>query len=175
MPRRKPEASLPTIAPGLTPARSAAVTESAPELPNWPTPSTTKQSYRKENMDVFVQKQAIAEERHSVVQRPVQTKALKDSAASSPDLDTIALPEPIVPQTVNLPSTSTDEPLTSSLRPVTSTSKPAREASAKDQRSLDMEDIYERWTTFDDPEDMDSTALYNEHGEALERYKGDQQ
>ena len=175
MPRRKPEASLPTIAPGLTPARSAAVTESAPELPNWPTPSTTKQSYRKENMDVFVKKQAIAEERHSVVQRPVQTKALKDSAASSPDLDTIALPEPIVPQTVNLPSTSTDEPLTSSLRPVASSSKPAREASAKDQRSLDMEDIYERWTTFDDPEDMDSTALYNEHGEALERYKGDQQ
>ena len=173
--RRKPAASLPSIAPGLTPARSAAVTESAPELPNWPTSSTTKQSYRKENMDVFVQKQAIAEERHSVVQTPVQTKALKDSAASSPNLDNIALPEPAVHQTVNLPSTSTDDPLTSSLRPVPSTSKPSREASAKDQRSLDMEDIYERWATFDDPEDMDSTALYNELGEALERYKGDPQ
>lgn len=174
MPRRKPEPSLPTISPGLTPSRSAAITESAPELPNWPAPSTVKQSYRKENMDVFVHKQATAVERQSVIQTPVQTKALSDSAASSPNLDNIALPKPTVPQTVNLPSTSTDAPLTSSLRPVLSTSKPAREASTKDQRSLDMEDIYERWSTFDEPEDMDSTALYNEHGEALERYKGDQ-
>ena len=125
-------------------------------------------------MDVFVHKQATAVERQSVIQTPVQTKALSDSAASSPNLDNIALPKPTVPQTVNLPSTSTDAPLTSSLRPVLSTSKPAREASTKDQRSLDMEDIYERWSTFDEPEDMDSTALYNEHGEALERYKGDQ-
>ena len=75
---------------------------------------------------------------------------------------------------MKLPSTSTDEPLTNSLRPVASTSKPAREAAQKAQRNVDMEDIYVRWSTFDDLEDMDSTALYDEFGEALQRYKGDE-
>ena len=79
-----------------------------------------------------------------------------------------------MPQTVNLPSTSTDEPLTNSLRPVSSTSKPAREVAQKAQRNVDMEDIYDRWSTFDDLEDMDSTALYDEFGGALHQYKGDE-
>ena len=174
MARRKPEPALPTIAPGLTPSRSAAVTDSAPDLPDWPTKSKAKQAYRRENMEVFAQKQTLAQQRQSVISAPVQTKALKDSAARSPNLEGAALPEPTVPQTVNLPSTSTDEPLTNSLRPVAPTSKPAREAAQKTQRNVDMEDIYERWSTFEDSEGMDSTALYDELGEALQRYKGDE-
>ena len=55
-----------------------------------------------------------------------------------------------------------------------STSKPAREAAQKTQRNVDMEDIYERWSTFEDSEGMDSTALYDELGEALQRSKGDE-
>ena len=125
-------------------------------------------------MEVFAQKQTLAQQRQSVISAPVQTKALKDSAARSPNLEGAALPEPTVPQTVNLPSTSTDEPLTNSLRPVPSTSKPAREAAQKTQRNVDMEDIYDRWSTFEDSEGMDSTALYDELGEALQRYKGDE-
>ena len=35
-----------------------------------------------------------------------------------------------------------------------------------------MDEVYRRWSTFDEPDGMDATALYDEHGEALERYKG---
>ena len=48
----------------------------------------------------------------------------------------------------------------------------AREAAQCAQSKPTMEEIYQRWTTFDEEEGLESTALYNEKGEALERYKG---
>jgi hypothetical protein len=38
-----------------------------------------------------------------------------------------------------------------------------------------MDDVYRRWSTFEDHDGMDSTALYDEYGEALERYEGGDQ
>ena len=37
---------------------------------------------------------------------------------------------------------------------------------------MDMDEVYRRWSTFEEPDGMDATALYDEYGEALERYKG---
>jgi hypothetical protein len=38
---------------------------------------------------------------------------------------------------------------------------------------VDIDDAYERWSTFEEQNGMDSTALYNEKGEPLDRYAGD--
>ena len=35
-----------------------------------------------------------------------------------------------------------------------------------------MDEVYRRWSTCDEPDGMDAPALYDAHGEALERYKG---
>ena len=36
-----------------------------------------------------------------------------------------------------------------------------------------MEEVYLRWSTFEEQEGLDATALYSEYGEALKRYEGD--
>ncbi|MEE2974036.1 MAG: hypothetical protein VX831_02205, partial [Candidatus Thermoplasmatota archaeon] len=74
--------------------------------------------------------------------------------------------------TLNLPAAESSEPLSNSLRPVEAIEKPSREPSTKPQSSVNMDEVYRRWSTFDEPDGMDATALYDEHGEALERYKG---
>ena len=40
------------------------------------------------------------------------------------------------------------------------------------QHATDIDEMYEKWTTFEEVDGLDATALYNEKGEALERYKG---
>ena len=84
------------------------------------------------------------------------------------------LPLPAIPKTVELPSSADGEPLTNSLRPVVTASKDSREAASKEQVVLNIDEAYERWSTFEEPDGMDATALYNEHGEALSRYSGDE-
>ncbi len=74
---------------------------------------------------------------------------------------------------MELPSSTERKPLTNSLRPVTDGAKDSREASSKEQALVDIDEAYERWSTFEEPDGMDATALYNEHGEALNRYSGD--
>ena len=91
---------------------------------------------------------------------------------SSPDLDALELPGEHVPTTLNLPAAESSEPLSNSLRPVEAIEKPAREASSKSQSRVDMDEVYRRWSTFEEPDAMDATALYNEHGEAMKRYTG---
>ena len=172
LPKRKATPSLPPVEGGLTPSQSSAVVQRAPHLPDWPVRPINVQSYRKENLDVFADKQTRAEQRQAAIQRPLQTTALKDQVSSSPDLDNLELPAEHVPTTLNLPAAEGSEPLSNSLRPVEAVEKPSREASSKAQSSVNVDEVYRRWSTFDEPDGMDATALYNEHGEALERYKG---
>tara|TARA_B100001113_G_scaffold14008_1_gene10743 strand:- start:86 stop:466 length:381 start_codon:yes stop_codon:yes gene_type:complete len=124
-------------------------------------------------MDVFSSKQERATKRHSSIKRPMQTNAIKDNVNSSPDLDNVALPAGKVPKTVRLALTESNQALTNSIRPVEKDTKSSREASSKDQSVINMDEVYLRWSTFDEPDGMDATALYNEYGEALERYKGE--
>ena len=78
------------------------------------------------------------------------------------------------PKTVVLPAGDASvEPLSDTSLPIPELPKgKAREAAQRTQSKATIEELYERWTTFDEDENMDSTALYNEKGEALERYKG---
>ncbi|MFZ8906271.1 MAG: hypothetical protein ACO2Y2_02815 [Poseidonia sp.] len=172
LPKRKATPSLPPVGEGLMPVRSAAVVKRAPHLPDWPARPTSARSYRKENLDVFSEKQSRATNRQAPIQRPLQTSALKDSVSSSPDLDRLELPGEHVPTTLILPAKESSEPLSNSLRPVEVVEKPSREASSKAQSSVDMDEVYRQWSSFDEPDGLDATALYNEHGEALKRYKG---
>lgn len=172
LPKRKPAPALPSIKQGLTPSRSSAVAGSAPPLPDWPEKTKPVKAYRKENMDVFSEKQERALERHANIKRPMGTNAIKDNVSSSPNLEDLSLPTSKVSKTVRLPSNESAEPLSNSLRPVESETKPSRETSSKEQVSLNMDEVYRRWSTFDEPDGMDATALYDEYGEALERYKG---
>ena len=90
--------------------------------------------------------------------------------SSSPDLESLALPPSEVSKTVRLPSGESTKPLSNSLRRVETEAKPSRELSSKDQAKVDMDEVYRRWSTFEEPDGMDATALYDEYGEALERY-----
>ena len=174
LPKRKAAPRLPNISQGLTSDRSSAVVNSASPLPDWPAKPTAKRAYRKENMDVFSQKQVKALERQEKMATPLSTKALKDNVSASPDIERAQLPLPAIPKTVELPSSADGEPLTNSLRPVVAASKDSREAASKEQAVLNIDEAYERWSTFEEPDGMDATALYNEHGEALSRYSGDE-
>ena len=171
---RKQTPRLPNIDRGLTSDRSSAVVNSAATLPDWPVKNPSKQAYRKENMDVFSDKQNVALERQERMTYPSDTKALKDNVASSPDLSEVDLPAPKVNKTVKLPSDAASTTLTNSLRPVPDDAKPSREIASKSQAKLDIEKAYVEWSTFDEPDGMDATALYNERGEALERYSGEE-
>ncbi len=174
LPARKQPPRMPDIDQGLSSNRSSAVVSSAPALPDWPVKAQTKQSFRKENMDVFADKQSHALERQEKVAYPVQAKALKDNVVGSPDLSDATLPSPEINKTVKLPSEADVTPLTNSIRPVEKGKKPSREASSKSQSKVDVEKAYVEWSTFDEPDGMDATALYNEHGEALKRYSGEE-
>ena len=174
LPLRKPRPQLPEIDQGLTTGRSSAVVNSASTLPDWPTKAQAKDAFRKENMDVFADKQSSALERQKKLAVPAHTKALKDNVVSSPDLSEATLPMPTMNKTVKLPSEADEAPLTNSLRPVNKETKPSREASSKTQTKVDVEKAYVEWSTFDEPDGMDATALYNERGEALKRYDGEE-
>ena len=122
---------------------------------------------------MFTNKQSRAAQRQSSIQRPLETTALKDNVLSSPDLDELELPAGRVPQTLNLPAEEASEPLSNSLRPLDVNKKPSREASTKAQSTVNMEEVYLRWSTFEEQDGLDATALYSEYGEALKRYEGD--
>lgn len=175
LPKRKSTPALPPVKAGLTPTRSSAVVERAPPLPDWPRKTSVPQAYRKENLDVFSDKQTRAVQRQTPIPNHPLTSALKDNVVSSPDLESVDFPTDRVAKTVILPSSEESRPLTNSLRPVEADSKPSREASTKSQANLNMDDVYRRWSTFEDHDGMDSTALYDEYGEALERYEGGDQ
>ena len=53
------------------------------------------------------------------------------------------------------------------------TGKPARESASFPQNDEDIEAKYERWSTFEEQDGLDSTALYGEKGQMLKRYKGE--
>ena len=174
LPKRKADPSLPTINEGLANKRNSAVIKSASTLPDWPEDKRRRTSYRKENMDGFSQRQEQALERQQTVAVPLQTKSLRDNVAGSPRLDATTLPSVQVPQTVQLPSKGEQTPLSNSLREVESDSpKPAREEASLPQHDDDIEAMYQRWSTFEEQDGLDSTALYSEKGEALKRYKGE--
>lgn len=173
LPQRKAPPTMPAIRPGLAGERSSAVVKASPNLPEWPQQRKVKRAYRKENMDVFATRQDEAVERHQAIKRPVQTAALRDNVASSPDLAESDLPPSHVPRTVELPSKNAKDALSNSLRSVDKDAKkPARESASLSQASGDIDEMYERWSTFEEEDGLDATALYSESGEELKRYKG---
>jgi hypothetical protein len=154
MVRRKKSPSLPAVSLGEAQRTSKALASSPPNLPEWPSSRRPHDAYRKENMALHEQRQT-------------------EAVASSPEVNTHALPPPNVPQTVQLPSSGSTVPLPSGLHPVNDdASLPARESTRLDQHTVDIEAIYRKWTTFEEQDGLDATALYNEKGEVLKRYKG---
>jgi hypothetical protein len=171
--RRKAPPTLPDIQPGLAGQRSSAVVKASPTLPEWPQQRKVKRVYRKENMDVFSTRQDQAVERHQTIKRPLHASALRDNVVSSPDLAESRLPATHVPRTVELPSKNAKQPLPNSLVTVDKDAKkPARESASHSQASGDIDEMYAKWSTFQEEDGLDATALYSESGEALKRYKG---
>ena len=173
MVRRKKSPSLPAVSLGEAQRTSKALASSPPNLPEWPSSRRPHDAYRKENMALHEQRQTEALERQQGMKPSSQARALRDNVASSPEVNTHALPPPNVPQTVQLPSSGSTVPLPSGLHPVNDdASLPARESTRLDQHTVDIEAIYRKWTTFEEQDGLDATALYNEKGEVLKRYKG---
>ena len=175
MPRRGTLPSLPAINPGLDAQRSKAVAQSGAALPDWPASRRSSTEFRRENMDGFTQRQDRATDRQNRKTSPLQRKALEANAVASSTVITGQLPPVVNPKTLALPAVNGSvEPLSNAAVAIPELpNEKAREAAECAQSKPTMEEIYERWTTFDEDESMDSTALYNEKGEALERYKGD--
>ncbi len=166
--------TLPDIQHGLTSRRSSAVAKASHELPDWPQVRRVPQAYRKENMDGYAERQNSAVERQQSIKTPLQAKALRDNVATSRDLTDATLPATRIPRTVELPSATDDQALPNTLHVVDdSKQQPARESSALPQRQDSIDEMYERWSTFEEQDGLDATALYSEKGEALKRYKGD--
>ncbi len=174
MQRRGAAPTLPAIQPGLDTQRSQAVAQSGTDLPDWPTNRRSSGEFRQENMDGFTQRQDRATRRQNRKTTPLRRKALEANASASAAVDTGQLPPVVSPKTVVLPAGDASvEPLSDTSLPIPELPKgKAREAAQRTQSKATIEELYERWTTFDEDENMDSTALYNEKGEALERYKG---
>ncbi|MGB1865581.1 MAG: hypothetical protein ACPH8S_02890 [Poseidonia sp.] len=174
MPRRSAPPSLPAIDPGLEALRSKAVAQSGAALPDWPASRRSSPEFRRENMDGFTQRQERATDRQSRKSSPLQRSSLEANAVASTKIDTGQLPPVVNPKKVPLiAGNESVEPLSSTAIAIPELpNDKAREAAQCAQSKPTMEEIYKRWTTFDEEEGLESTALYNEKGEALERYKG---
>lgn len=174
MPRRSAPPSLPAIDPGLEALRSKAVAQSGAALPDWPASRRSSPEFRQENMDGFTQRQERATDRQSRKSSPLQRSSLEANAVASTKIDTGQLPPVVNPKKLPLPAGNQSvEPLSSTAIAIPELpNDKAREAAQCAQSKPTMEEIYQRWTTFDEEEGLESTALYNEKGEALERYKG---
>lgn len=171
---RKPAPSLPAIQVGQHGQRQSDLVKAKTNLPDWPEQHQAPQAFRKENMDGFSLRQDSAVERQQTIKTPHQAKALRDNVASSRDLSQFSLPSHKVPRTVDLPSASTKPALPNNLHVLDpNKQQPARESSTLPQNNANIDEMYERWTTFDEQDGMDKTALYSEKGKALKRYKGD--
>ena len=92
LPKRKSTPALPPVRAGLTPRRSSAVVERAPPLPDWPRKTSVPQAYRKENLDVFSDKQNRAVQRQAPIPNHPPTSALKDNVVSSPTWNRLTSP-----------------------------------------------------------------------------------
>lgn len=173
--KRKPSPRLPNIGGGLSNKRSHALANSTRELPEWPTRRRQKVGFSMKNIDRLDQRQTEALRRQSTMVTPLPTKTLKDNVRSSPDLSEASLPDMTPPSTVELPAHSAKTPpLSNSIREIEDGRDVAsREYAATPQQRVDIDDAYERWSTFEEQNGMDSTALYNEKGEPLDRYAGD--
>lgn len=173
LPSRKPSPALPTAGPGDQLRQTSALARSSASLPAWPEQLRSRDAFRRENMDVFSKRQSEASERQGSRPLPRQLQGLSDVVAASPDVDPKAFGTVSRFQTVSLPSSNLSEPLSNSLVPVDRDAlKPARESASLEQKTLDMDAVYAAWAAYKD-EDMESSALYDENGEALKRYKGD--
>ncbi len=173
LPSRKKSPALPEPRASDQSRQTAGLAHLNAELPDWPEPHRPHDAYRKENMDAFSRRQTEAAERQGARMLPRSSAQLREAVAASPEVGQTALPSPPRFQTVTLPSDGDGEPLPSSLIPVNrEASKPSRETAQLEQKVVDMEALYKAWTAYEE-KDLESSALYNEKGEALKRYKGD--
>jgi hypothetical protein len=175
LPARKVKPSLPQINTGLAHQRSSAVSRSERELPNWPEKKSTKDRFIKENLDVFQARQDRASLRHQDINVPTRTRTLGDTLHPNPSLDSAQLPEMNTPQTVPLRANS-DSPTLPRGMVHSSPEQPkaARESSVKKQKESNIDEMYERWNQWEDEDYASSTALYNEKGELLKKFKEDE-
>ena len=175
LPARKLKPSLPQINTGLAHQRSSAVSRSERELPDWPEKKSTKDRFIKENLDVFQARQDRASLRHQDINVPTQTRTLGDTLHPNPSLDSAQLPEMNTPQTVPLRANSDSDTLPRGMHnPSSEQPKAARESSAKEQKESTIDEIYERWNQWENEDYVSSTALYNEKGELLKKFKEDE-
>lgn len=175
LPARKLKPSLPQINTGLAHQRSSAVSRSERELPDWPEKKSTKDRFIKENLDVFQARQDRASLRHQDINVPTQTRTLGDTLHPNPSLDSAQLPEMNTPQTVPLQANSDSDTLPRGMHnPSSEQPKAARESSAKEQKESTIDEIYERWNQWENEDYVSSTALYNEKGELLKKFKEDE-
>jgi len=173
LPRRKPSPALPDIKPSAAFNRSSTVSTLPRTLPDWPQHATAANSFRKENMDRFEQRQSEAMQRQSAPPSTTPNPGLPDIVLASARVHPEAnLPAPKANSTLTLPSMSSQTPLAGGHPPAPPKDQPSRESSTKEQRSPNMEALYNDWSATDERDGVDSTALYNERGEPLKRYKG---
>ncbi|MDA0925391.1 MAG: hypothetical protein O3C36_01985 [archaeon] len=173
LPSRKKNPGLPQPEVSGHQRQTAALAHTSALLPPWPEKPRPTDAFRKENMDAFTLRQTEAVVRQGSRHLAGPSPELRDVVAASPNVDSGGFPGPTSFQTVTLPASNNGQPLSSSLMPVhRDEAKPARETASYEQKTLDMEEVYREWTTYDE-KDMESSALYNEKGEALKRYQGD--
>ena len=175
LPTRKDKPSLPQIDSGLAHQRSSAVSRSERNLPDWPQKKSVKDRFIKENLDVFQARQDRASLRHQEINVPTQTRTLGDTLHPNPTLDSAQLPEVPTPQTVPLRASTDSSTLPRGFgHPSQEPPKPARESSSKEQKESTIDEIFERWNQWEDEDYTSSTALYNEKGELLKKFKEDE-
>ena len=102
------------------------------------------------------------------------SNSLRDSVQAKTSVPSATLPEMASVQTFRNKSTTDTPPLPRAWPvPNNEKQKAARELSAKEQKESSLDEMYERWNKWEDEEYATSTALYNEKGEVLKKFKGE--
>jgi len=172
LPSRKAQPNLPVIDSGITQKRSSAVSHSNRQLPDWPEERHSSDSFVKEDLDAFEERQLRASQQHEQDHMAMQSNSLRDSVQASTSVPSAKLPDMVTPQTFRNKARTGTSPLPSGITvPEKGKPKSVRELSSKGQKESNIDEMYERWNKWEDEDYASSTALYNEKGEILKKFK----
>ena len=174
LPSRKAEPNLPVIESPISQKRSSAVSKLNRVLPDWPEQRISNERFLKEDLDAIEARQSRAAQKVEQSVGSMPSNSLRDSVQAKTSVPSATLPEMASVQTFPNKSTTDTPPLPRSLPvPNNEKQKAARELSAKEQKESSIDEMYERWNKWEDEEYATSTALYNEKGEVLKKFKGE--
>ena len=174
LPSRKAQPSLPGIETGITQKRSSAVSKTDRALPDWPKQRQSSDRFVKADLDEIEARQLRASNHVEQTARSIPSNSLRDSVQAKTSVPSATLPEMVSQQTFPNKSITDTPPLPRSIAvPQNIQKKGARELSAKEQKESTIDEMYERWNNWEDEEYATSTALYNEKGEVLKKFKGE--